>query len=79
MAVLAEAMNASSASVAHGVDEFGLAGLAAAPSRLVAPPRVADSPATLECRLIALDAVLHRLIEADHHRGRLSIIRRRVE
>jgi flavin reductase (DIM6/NTAB) family NADH-FMN oxidoreductase RutF len=51
---LAEAMNASSASVAHGIDEFALAGLAAAPSRLVAPPRVAESPAALECRLIEI-------------------------
>jgi flavin reductase (DIM6/NTAB) family NADH-FMN oxidoreductase RutF len=49
---LAEQMNASSASVAHDVDEFALAGLATAPSRLVAPPRVAESPAALECRVI---------------------------
>ena len=28
------------------------AGLAAAPSRLVKPPRVADAPAALECRLL---------------------------
>ena len=47
---LAEAMNASSATVAAGVDEFMLAGLEAAPSRLVAPPRVAASPVAFECR-----------------------------
>ncbi|WP_294102125.1 flavin reductase family protein [Sphingomonas sp.] len=47
---LAEAMNASSASVAPEVDEFDLAGLAAAPSRLVAAPRVAASPVQFECR-----------------------------
>ena len=51
---LAEAMNASSAGVAAGVDEFALAGLAAAPSRLVAPPRVAATPAAFECRLTQL-------------------------
>lgn len=48
----AEAMNASSAAVPHGVNEMDLAGLAAAPSRLVKPPRVADAPASLECKLL---------------------------
>ncbi|MBI0476016.1 flavin reductase family protein [Sphingomonas sp. MA1305] len=51
---LAEAMNASSASVPPEVDEFTLAGLATAPSRLVAPPRVAASPVSFECRLTQL-------------------------
>ncbi len=41
----------SSAAVARGVDEFALAGLAPAPSRLVKPPRVAQSPAAFECKL----------------------------
>ncbi|MDB5673380.1 MAG: flavin reductase family protein [Sphingomonas bacterium] len=48
---LAEAMNASSATVAPEVDEFDLAGLKAAPSRLIAAPRVAASPVSFECRL----------------------------
>jgi flavin reductase (DIM6/NTAB) family NADH-FMN oxidoreductase RutF len=48
---LAEAMNATSASVAHGVDEFALGGLTAVPSRLVAPPRVLESPVNFECRV----------------------------
>jgi flavin reductase (DIM6/NTAB) family NADH-FMN oxidoreductase RutF len=48
---LAAAMNASSATVAAEIDEFELAGLAAAPSRLVAAPRVAASPVSFECRL----------------------------
>ena len=51
---LAEAMNASSAGVAAGVDEFALAGLETAPSRLVAAPRVAATPAAFECRLTQL-------------------------
>jgi len=46
---LAEAMNASSAPVPYGSDEFALAGLTHAPSRLVAPPRVAESPVNFEC------------------------------
>ncbi len=49
---LAEAMNVSSASVAPEVDEFTLARLETASSRLVAPHRVAASPASLECRLL---------------------------
>jgi flavin reductase (DIM6/NTAB) family NADH-FMN oxidoreductase RutF len=51
---LAEAMNASSASVSPETDEFGLAALETAPSRLVTPPRVAASPAALECRLLQI-------------------------
>lgn len=45
---LAEAMNATS--TMQDVDEFAAAGLEAAPSRLVAPPRVAASPVAFECR-----------------------------
>jgi len=48
---LAEAMNATSASLPRGQSEMEFAGLAAAPSRLVKPPRVAASPAALECRV----------------------------
>jgi flavin reductase (DIM6/NTAB) family NADH-FMN oxidoreductase RutF len=44
-------MNLSSAAVAHDISEYTLAGLATAPSLVVAPPRVAASPAALECRL----------------------------
>lgn len=49
---LAEAMNRTSAPVPHGVNEMELAGLAAAPSVRVKPPRVADAPAALECKLL---------------------------
>ncbi|WP_291422837.1 flavin reductase family protein [Acidocella sp.] len=48
---LGAAMNESSATVPYGVDEFALAGLTKAPSRLVAPPRVAESPVNFECKL----------------------------
>ena len=48
---LARQMNATSAHVAHGVDEFELAGLTAVPGRLVKVPRVAESPVAFECRL----------------------------
>ena len=46
---LRDAMNMSSAPVRRGVDEFDLAGLEAAASRFVKPPRVARSPAAFEC------------------------------
>jgi flavin reductase (DIM6/NTAB) family NADH-FMN oxidoreductase RutF len=45
---LREAMNASSTHKAG--DEFEIAGLTKAASRIVKPPRVAESPAALECR-----------------------------
>ena len=48
----AGAMNLSSAPFPHGVNEFEKAGLSAAPSRVVRPPRVADAPAALECKLL---------------------------
>ena len=48
---LRDAMNMSSAAVDKNVSEFDLSTLTRAASRLVAPPRVADSPAALECKL----------------------------
>lgn len=47
---LRDAMNMSSAAVASGVDEFGLAGLTQRPSRLIKAPSVAQSPAAFECQ-----------------------------
>jgi flavin reductase (DIM6/NTAB) family NADH-FMN oxidoreductase RutF len=46
---LRHAMNQSSFEYAHGVDEMAQTGLKPAPSTLVKPPRVAQSPAALEC------------------------------
>ena len=43
-------MNMTSAAVPPGVDEFPIGDLTAAPSRLVKPPRVKESPAAFECR-----------------------------
>ena len=51
---LAEAMNATSATVQHEVDEFELGALTAEPSRVVGVPRVAESPVSMECRLSQL-------------------------
>lgn len=51
---LARQMNETSAAVPADVDEFELAGLAKAPSVLVAPPRVAAAPAALECKCVSI-------------------------
>ena len=48
--VLAEQMNQTCAAVGPEVSEFALAGLTPLPSTLVQPPRVAESPVTMECR-----------------------------
>ena len=46
---IAEAMNKCAASLPYGENELNHAGLHAAPSSLVKPPRIAESPASLEC------------------------------
>jgi flavin reductase (DIM6/NTAB) family NADH-FMN oxidoreductase RutF len=51
---LLDAMNRTSAPLAHGESEFDHAGLARAPSSLVAPPRVRDALAALECRVVEI-------------------------
>jgi flavin reductase (DIM6/NTAB) family NADH-FMN oxidoreductase RutF len=49
---LFDAMNASSGTLPEGVSEFEAAGIAAAPCRVVKAPRVADSPASMECKVV---------------------------
>lgn len=48
---LMAAMNASSAAVPYGVDEFELAGLTAAQGEMVDAPYVAEAKAVLECKV----------------------------
>ncbi|WP_424135750.1 flavin reductase family protein [Roseomonas chloroacetimidivorans] len=48
---LAEVMNRCSAPLPHGESEMEFAGIESAPSRLVRPPRVANTPAALECKV----------------------------
>ena len=48
---LAEQMNETCATVPYESDEFELAGLTPVPSRLVSPPRVAESPVSFECKV----------------------------
>lgn len=47
---LKDQMNMTSAVVGPEVDEMELAGLTPAPSKLIKPPRVAQSPAAMECK-----------------------------
>jgi flavin reductase (DIM6/NTAB) family NADH-FMN oxidoreductase RutF len=51
---MAAAMNQTSGEYASQVDEFKEAGLTAIKSDLVKPPRVAESPINLECRLLQI-------------------------
>jgi flavin reductase (DIM6/NTAB) family NADH-FMN oxidoreductase RutF len=48
---LAERMNLTAADFPPGEDEFAWAGLEAAPSVIVKPPRVAEAKAALECQV----------------------------
>ncbi|MGZ4167085.1 MAG: flavin reductase family protein [Solirubrobacteraceae bacterium] len=49
---LREEMNATSASLPRGRSEFERAGLEMAPSRFVAPPRVASARCAMECKVV---------------------------
>jgi flavin reductase (DIM6/NTAB) family NADH-FMN oxidoreductase RutF len=49
---IAGAANATAAEVAPEVDEFALSGLTPAASTVVRAPRVAESPAQMECKLL---------------------------
>lgn len=48
---LRDQMNLTSAGLPRGESEFAYARLATAPCKLVRPPRVAESPAALECKV----------------------------
>lgn len=50
---LVQKMNLTSADAPRGVDELAFAGLGTAPSTHVAPPRIAESPVSYECRALS--------------------------
>lgn len=54
---LDQQMNLTSAPLPRGESEYDHAGLEMAPSRIVKPPRVAASPAALECKLLSIQQV----------------------
>jgi len=51
---LAEAMNVCASSLPPGEDETRIAGLTTLPSTLVKPPRIAESPVSLECKNVGI-------------------------
>jgi flavin reductase (DIM6/NTAB) family NADH-FMN oxidoreductase RutF len=58
---IAAAANAASAEVPPEVDEFVLSGLTPVESVAVRPPRVAESPAQMECKLLQVIYTGHAL------------------
>jgi flavin reductase (DIM6/NTAB) family NADH-FMN oxidoreductase RutF len=56
---IAEAANVTAAEVAPEVSEFELAGLTRLASEVVRAPRVAESPAQMECRLLQVVYTSH--------------------
>jgi flavin reductase (DIM6/NTAB) family NADH-FMN oxidoreductase RutF len=56
---MTDAANLTAAEVAPEVDEFQIAGLTPLPSLAVRPPRVAQSPAQMECRLLQIIYTSH--------------------
>ncbi len=86
---LFEQVNATATDFPAGVSEFREVGLTREPSALVAPPRVAESPVALECRLhqtlelgdstVVIGRVVHAAVatdvfDGDAHRGGLPTI-----
>lgn len=57
---LREQMNATSEGLPRGASEFEHAKLATAPCRLIRAPRVADSPAAMECKVTQVARVQDR-------------------
>ena len=51
---MAQQMSLTSAPLPRGTSEYDFAKLETAPSTLVKPPRVKDTPAALECRLLSI-------------------------
>jgi flavin reductase (DIM6/NTAB) family NADH-FMN oxidoreductase RutF len=51
---IVEQMNACSAEVPANVDEFAMSGLTPIASDLVSAPRVAESPVSMECKLLQI-------------------------
>lgn len=74
---MAERMNVTAIEFDRSVNELAAAGLATAPSALVGPPRIADSPVALECELFqavpidATKAVILGRVLACHIRDEL--------
>ena len=55
-----EQMNVCAVDYPHGVNEIEKAGLTAVPSKRVRPPRIAEAPVALECRLMQIVDLGHK-------------------
>ncbi|GIW87449.1 MAG: flavin reductase [Isosphaeraceae bacterium] len=71
---LVDSVNASSADYPRGVNEADRLGLALAPSERVRPPRVAASPAHLECQVVEIRSYGEGPIAANLVIGRVVLI-----
>lgn len=86
---LFEQVNATGTAFPAGVSEFAAVGLTPEPSATVTPPRVAESPVALECRLahalelgdstVVIGRVLHAalttdVLDGDPHEGGLPAV-----
>ncbi|MBX6314071.1 MAG: flavin reductase family protein [Isosphaeraceae bacterium] len=71
---LAEQINLSSKELPYGEDEFQLTGLTPRPSLRVKPPRVAESPVHLECKLLQIIPVGNRPLSANLIIGEVIVI-----
>ncbi len=61
---LKDAMNASSAPLAHGVSEFERAGLTPVPCEMIDAPRVAEAAVVLECETLEVKPLVDRAGQA---------------
>ncbi|HXJ55776.1 MAG TPA: flavin reductase family protein [Verrucomicrobiae bacterium] len=81
---IAEAMNRCAASLPYGVSELQQAALTTAASSVVKPPRIAESPASLECTewgtlYIGANRVIIGLVKRVHLRDELfDVLKARV-
>ena len=64
----AERMNRSSTELPRGINEFEFAGLTPLPAVKVRPPRVAESPIHLECKLLQIVPHRHRPVGGEPNR-----------
>lgn len=69
-APLARIISDTSTPVPRGVDEMAMAGLEAAPCRIVRAPRVAASPASMECRVLKIE----RLVGLDGEESTATLV-----
>lgn len=69
-APLARKISDTSTPVPHGVNEMEMAGLEAAPCRIVKAPRVAASPASMECKVLKIE----RLVGLDGIESKATLV-----